>query len=139
VSAWPVELAPKLVIDGDLLRLQVQMAASGAVSGTLAEWPLLAKAFRDLRGVDLPPTTPAPELAAAARSFLGRCSRPLCGLDAVVRWYAVGEGLLPVPDARCWFHSFGGGRCPEPWDLSDEERRIAQARIVEEEANRCRA
>lgn len=50
-------------------RLQVQMAAKGCVSGTLAEWPYLAGALRRY-GFDLPPETEARHLRDLSREIL---------------------------------------------------------------------
>lgn len=49
------------------LWLQVEMAAKGCVSGTLREWPMLARALREL-GHNLPPSTPAATLRALCRA-----------------------------------------------------------------------
>jgi hypothetical protein len=47
------------------------MAAGGFVSGTLSEWPLLARAFRVL-GEPAAPSMGLAEMKARARELLGR-------------------------------------------------------------------
>ncbi len=55
-------------------RIALEMAAAGSVSGTLAEWPVLAAAFRVL-GEDVPLCTGALELKARVREILDRPGR----------------------------------------------------------------
>jgi hypothetical protein len=50
-------------------RIQIEMAALGAISGTLAEWPHLKHALRQL-GYHLPDHTHAIELRELCREIL---------------------------------------------------------------------
>jgi len=51
-------------------KLQLQMAAKGAVSGKAAEWPVLKRALIDA-GYDVDDDTPALELRRMAREVIG--------------------------------------------------------------------
>ena len=54
--------------------LQIEMAAKGCVSGTLAEWPHLERALRK-RGIDMANTATAQEMQAACKSYLQRLNK----------------------------------------------------------------
>jgi len=56
-----------LALESSDASLQVEMAAKGCVSGTLREWPMLARALKEL-GHDLPPSTPAATLRDLCRA-----------------------------------------------------------------------
>lgn len=51
--------------------LQIEQAAHGMVSGTLAEWPHLKSALRK-RGIDLPNHTSADELKGICKAYFER-------------------------------------------------------------------
>ncbi len=51
--------------------IQVEMAARGCVSGTLEEWPHLARALKRLGHEDLPSTTWAGELRRLCQLAMG--------------------------------------------------------------------
>ena len=61
-------------IDDDLLTphdwLQLGQAASGCISGTLAEWPDLANALCKWYGTPLKPKTPATQLQMLCRHIV---------------------------------------------------------------------
>jgi hypothetical protein len=49
--------------------LQIQQAAKGCVSGTLAEWPYLKDALK-VQGIFLPDSAPASELVKVCKVWL---------------------------------------------------------------------
>lgn len=50
--------------------IQIEQAAIGCVSGTLAEWPLLDEALRECAGISLPKETDALSLKRICRGVL---------------------------------------------------------------------
>ena len=68
-------------------RLQFEMACSGCISGTLAEWPALNAAFRT-HGIELHHSTFA--------TTLSQISRLLLEVDAIAspRFKAIGQEFL---------------------------------------------
>jgi hypothetical protein len=56
----------------DHLRLQLEQAAKGCVSGTLAEWPHLDSALRH-SGITLPKSAPPTVMRRAAVVALAKC------------------------------------------------------------------
>lgn len=68
-------------------RLQFEMACSGCISGTLAEWPALDTAFRE-HGIDLHHSTRA--------NTLSQISRLMLEVDAITtpKFKAIGQEFL---------------------------------------------
>jgi len=55
--------------------LQIEMAANGCVSGTLAEWPHLKSALRK-RGIRMLDNAPAEDIKAVCRWYLETVDAP---------------------------------------------------------------
>lgn len=74
--------------------IQIEMAAKGHVSGTLAEWPHLKHALRK-RGTNLPDTANAQEMRAACCRQLG-AELDLKEIPLDGRQYADETGAHPI-------------------------------------------